>query len=101
MVFDLKNNRDLSLVLVLLFAFNLIEYIIPSRLTSVSAYIIGALSFISIIEICQYFIKPYTPKKSRYFTLFLFMVSLSILFHVTSSFFSRAYIYGTYAGCII
>jgi len=101
MVFNLKNNRDLVLVLALLFVFNLIEYLLPSRLTSITAYIVGALSFISIVEICQYFIKPYTPKKSRYLTFFIFIIGLSLLFHVSSNFFSKAYIYGTYAGFIM
>ena len=101
MVFNLRNNRDLILVLVLLFVFNLIEYLLPSRVTSVSAYIIGSLSFICIVEICQYFIKPYTPKKSRHLTFVIFLIGLSLLFYISSNFFSRAYIYGTYAGCII
>jgi hypothetical protein len=101
MVFNLKSNKDLGLTLVLLFIFNLIEYLLPSRITSISAYVVGALSFISIIEICQYFIKPYTPKKSRHFTFVIFIIILLLLFHITDSFFSKAYIYGTYAGCII
>jgi len=101
MVFNLKNNRDLILVVVLLFIFNLVEYLLPSRITSISAYVIGALSFISSIEICQYVIKPYTPKKSRYVTFFIFIIGLLVLFYITSGFFSKAYIYGTYAGCVI
>jgi hypothetical protein len=101
MVFNLRNNRDLILVLVLLFVFNLIEHLIPSRLTSVSAYIIGALSFISLIEICQYLIKPYTVKKIHNLTFAIFLIGLSVLFYLTVDFFGKPYIYGTYAGFII
>ena len=101
MVFNLKSSRDLVLVMVLLLVFNVIEYLLPSRITSISAYVIGALSFISIIEVCQYFIKPYTSKKSRHLTFVIFIISLSLLFNVTAGFFSKPYIYGTYVGCII
>jgi|GEM_PF-4209342 len=101
MVFNLRSNRDLILVVVLLFVFNLIEYLIPSKMTSVSAYIIGALTFICMIEICQYFIKPYTPKKVHNITFVIFMIGLSVVFYFTGSFFGKPYIYGTYAGCII
>ena len=101
MVFYLKSNRDLALVMMLLLIFNVIEYLLPSRITSISAYVIGALSFISIIEVCQYFIKPYTPKKSRNLTFIIFIIVLSLSFNVTDSFFNKPYIYGTYVGCII
>jgi hypothetical protein len=101
MVFNLKNSRDLILVVVLLFIFNIIEYFIPSKLTSVSAYVIGALSFICSIEICQYLIKPYTPKKSRNFTFILFLIGFSLLFYLSGNLFNKPYIYGTYAGSII
>jgi len=101
MVFNLRNNRDIILVVVLLFVFNLIEYLIPSKLTSVSAYVIGSLTFICMIEICQYFIKPYTPKKIHNLTFVVFLIGLLLIFHFSGFFFSQAYIYGTYAGCIM
>jgi hypothetical protein len=96
MVFNLKNNRDLIWVLILLFFFNITEYFLPSRFASVSAYIIGALSFISIIEICLYFIK-----RNSLAIFFLLTIILLILFNLDHGFFGMPYIYGVDAGFIV
>lgn len=103
MVFHLKNKGDVLLVLVVLLIFNIIEYLIPSRITSVSAYIIGALSFISIIEILQYFVK-----RKGYVVFFLLIIGLVLIFHflanyvgLPNTYVSRPYLYGTYAGFVL
>ncbi len=103
MVFNLRNNRDLFLVVLLLFTLSIIEYFIPSRLTSVSAYIIGALSFICVLEICQYLIKPFTPKKSHNLTFFIFIIGLALLILWASclDLLSKAYVIGTYLGLVL
>ncbi|MEO8760410.1 MAG: hypothetical protein ABI388_04640 [Bacteroidia bacterium] len=101
MVFNLRNNKDLIWVVLLLLVFNVIEYLVPSRVASVSAYVVGALSFISVIEICQYIVKPFTPKSSRFLTFFIFIIGAVIFFNLEHGLFGEHYVYGADAGCVI
>ena len=96
MVFNLRSKKDLIWVTVLLLIFNLIEYLMPSRITSISAYIIGALSFISLMEICLYLIK-----RNGLPVFFILAIGLLIFFNLDHGFFGDPYVYGTDIGFII
>ena len=96
MVFNLRSKKDLIWVTVLLLVFNFIEYLMPSRVTSISAYIIGGLSFISIMEICLYLIK-----RNSTLIFFILGISLLVFFNLDHGFFGYPYVYGTDVGFIV
>jgi hypothetical protein len=100
MLFKFQSKKDLFLAIILLLVFNLIEYLIPSRIGNKAGYITGALTLLALVEIFQFIFKQYG-------LVFFFIVIVALLaaFQYISFLInvelSKAYLYGVYAGVVI
>ena len=99
MLFKIKGNRDAFLLVALTIAFNVWEYLIPSRVTNYAGYVTGALTFIALIEVIQFIFKQYG--------IVFFIIVIAVLLagfqylpHILKLYPTKPYMYGVYIGVV-
>jgi hypothetical protein len=99
MLFKFQSKKDLWLAIVLLLVFNLIEYLIPSRVGNKAGYITGALTLIALVEMAQFIFKQY-GLVFFFIALLLLVAAFQFVPGITGTYLTKAYVYGVYIGAV-